>query len=183
MMERLCRSPTISFARDRTARCADMVFCGTSIRRASSPAGTPSGSRATSSRNVSSRVDWASAAKAAMTCVSSVYPDYQIYGTLAKWNGTFTGAFGGLSRGVLQCNVRSEGTTAVTGRRNVIATGLRRRRSVGDATRHRAKHFHGHLVEVHWLCTGALARSALTQCLPKAFSALLIPRREEPSLA
>ena len=33
-----------------------MVFWGTSIRRANSPAGTPSGSRATSSRNVCSRV-------------------------------------------------------------------------------------------------------------------------------
>ena len=82
MMERLCRSPTINFARERTARCADMVFWGTSTKRANSPAGTPSGSRATNSRNVSSRVDWASAAKAAMTSVSSIHPDYQIFGTL-----------------------------------------------------------------------------------------------------
>ena len=82
MMERLCRSPTISFARERTARCADMVFCGTSNKRASSPAGTPSGSRATNSRNVSSRVDWASAAKAATTSISSIHPEYQIYGSL-----------------------------------------------------------------------------------------------------
>ncbi len=59
-----------------------MVFWGTSIRRANSPAGTPSGSRATSSRNVSSRVDWASAAKAAMTSISSIYLAYQILGTL-----------------------------------------------------------------------------------------------------
>jgi hypothetical protein len=82
MMERLCRSPTISFARERTARCADMVFGGTSNKRASSPAGTPSGSRATNSRNVSSRVDWASAAKAAMISISSMYPEYQIYGCM-----------------------------------------------------------------------------------------------------
>ena len=82
MIDRLRRSPTISLARARMARCVDIVFWGTSIRRASSPAGTPSGSRATSRRKVWSRVDWASAARVATTSMSSIYPDYQMRGCL-----------------------------------------------------------------------------------------------------
>src|SRR5580704_16888141 len=61
-----------------------MVFCGTSMRRASSPAGTPSGSRLTNSRNVSRRVDWASADKAAMVSRLSIYPELQIFMTVAR---------------------------------------------------------------------------------------------------
>ena len=43
-------------ARARIARCVDIVFCGTSISLANSPAGMLSGSLLTSRRKVSSRV-------------------------------------------------------------------------------------------------------------------------------
>src|SRR3546814_1371120 len=56
MIERLWRSERTRPARARIARCADMVFCGTSRLRAISPAARPSGSWRTNSRNVSSRV-------------------------------------------------------------------------------------------------------------------------------
>jgi hypothetical protein len=74
-MERLWRSDRTRPARDRTPRCEDMVLCGTASSRAMSPAGRPSGSCPTSSRKVSSRVGWASAARARMTLSDSICRD------------------------------------------------------------------------------------------------------------
>src|ERR1700728_2570128 len=83
-MERLKRRDATSPARDKIARCADMVFCGTASALAISPAARPSGSCFTSSRNTSSRVDWASAASARMAFSDSIYPDLSIYNLLSS---------------------------------------------------------------------------------------------------
>ncbi len=55
-IERLKRSERTSPARLRILRCDDIVLCGTARRRATSPAGSPSGSAATSRRKTSIRV-------------------------------------------------------------------------------------------------------------------------------
>src|SRR5580704_1338310 len=78
-MERLKRCADTSPARDRIERCDDMVFCGTASARAMSPAASPSGSCFTKSRNTSSRVGWASAARARMASSDSIYLDLAIY--------------------------------------------------------------------------------------------------------
>src|ERR1700728_2782215 len=83
-MERLKRRDATSPARDKIARCADMVFCDTARALAISPAASPSGSCFTSSRNTSSRVDWASAASARMASSNSIYLDLWIYYPLVK---------------------------------------------------------------------------------------------------
>src|SRR3954467_2593748 len=74
-MRRAVTSP----ARDRIARCDDMVFCGTASALAMSPAASPSGSCFVNNRNTSRRVDWASAASARMAFSDSIYPDLSIY--------------------------------------------------------------------------------------------------------
>src|ERR1700730_2052592 len=82
-MLRLNRCADTSPARDRIERCEDMVFCGTAIALAISPAASPSGSCLTNNRNTSSRVDCASAASARMTCSGSIYRELWIYGCLS----------------------------------------------------------------------------------------------------
>ena len=62
-------------ARVSVARCVDMVLCGTARCRAMPPAGSPSGSCSMRRRKTSSRVVWASAAKARMACSDSIYRD------------------------------------------------------------------------------------------------------------
>jgi hypothetical protein len=75
MIERLCLSLVTSPARESVARCADIVFCGTSSIRANSPAGTPSGSCLTKARNVSSLVVCANAPSAVIARELSIYPE------------------------------------------------------------------------------------------------------------
>ncbi|CUX21428.1 hypothetical protein AGR13a_Cc210175 [Agrobacterium genomosp. 13 str. CFBP 6927] len=60
-----------------------MVFCGMSRSRASSPAGTPSGSCLTRSRNVSILVDCARAASAIIAESFSIYRQCWICGFLS----------------------------------------------------------------------------------------------------
>lgn len=72
----------------RIDRCADMVFCGTPIRRANSPAGTPSGSRVTRSRNVCRRVACDRAARAERADTSFIYPDYRMNMSGARQYGS-----------------------------------------------------------------------------------------------
>src|SRR3978361_1730949 len=86
MIERLLRSLITSSARASTARCADIVFCGTASSRAISPAANPSGSYFTSILNALIRVDCARAASARIACSDSIYLDIQIYGATGQAN-------------------------------------------------------------------------------------------------
>src|ERR1700722_9162069 len=79
MIERLKRSAEIKPARDSTARCDDIVFCGTANARAISPAASPLGSCRTRSRKASRRVGCAKAAKARTVCSDSIYLEISIY--------------------------------------------------------------------------------------------------------
>lgn len=80
MIERLCRSEDTRRARLSIDKCADSVFCGTSSRRARSPAARPSGSCLTSVRNASRRVGWDSAASARTAFSISIYLELRNYG-------------------------------------------------------------------------------------------------------
>src|SRR5215468_6887787 len=84
MIERLLRSLITSPARASTARCADIVFCGTASALAMSPAARPSGSCRTKSLNTARRVVCASAASARMACSDSIYPELSIYYMLSS---------------------------------------------------------------------------------------------------
>src|SRR3569832_314143 len=66
-------------ARESTARCEDMVFCGTASCLAISPAASPSGSWRTRRRKTSSRVGCAKAARARTVSSDSIYLELSIY--------------------------------------------------------------------------------------------------------
>lgn len=61
------------------------MFCGISRWRATSPAGSPSGSWRTSRRKISSRVDCDRALSAAMAEFVSIYLAFQIYGYKSRY--------------------------------------------------------------------------------------------------
>src|SRR5437588_9025633 len=79
MMLRLLRSDGTSPQFARTARWLDIVLWGTAIRRAISPAATPTGSAPISSLKTSSRVGCASPDKALLIDIASMCRDVSTY--------------------------------------------------------------------------------------------------------